>query len=141
MLRWKSLLLTCRLFPQPDKGSMRPILAVTALMLLIACGGRSYRTYPDNSSIQYLDASAGAVGGNLDATGVTMHYKGPLKDAVESLGPVEGKVSKRGAKKADALRELQAEAQKKNADGVYDVLVEIDGETVTASGVAFRFKR
>ena len=113
------------------------------LLLFIAthCAGRSYRTYPDNGSIVYLDSSVGPVGGNVDGTGGTMHYKGPLKDSIEDLGPIEAKVSKRGVKKSDVLRELQLQVQKKNADGVYEVLVTQDGETMEASGLAFRFKR
>lgn len=116
-------------------------LLLLCLFAVFACAGRSYRTYPDNGSIVYLDSSVGPVGGNVDGTGVTMHYKGPLKDSIEDLGPVEAKVSRRGVKRADVLRELQLQVQKKNADGVYDVLVTQDGETLEASGLAFRFRR
>jgi|GEM_PF-3577414 len=122
---------------------MTPMRYAPLLLLcaIFACAGRSYRTYPDNGSIVYLDSSVGPVGGNVDGTGVTMHYKGPLKDSIEDLGPIEAKVSKRGVKKADVLRELQLQLQKKSADGVYDVLVTQDGETMEASGLAFRFRR
>ena len=116
-------------------------LVLLLLFVASACAGRSYRTYPDNGSIVYLDSSVGPVGGNVDGTGVTMHYKGPLKDSIEDLGPIEAKVSKRGVKKADVLRELQLQVQNKNADGVYDVLVTQDGETIEANGLAFRFRR
>lgn len=121
-------------------ASLRKIIIV-ATFIAQACAGRSYRTYPENGSIEYLDSSVGPVGGHVDGTGVTMHYKGALKDSIEDLGPVEAKVSKRGVKKADVLRELQLKVQKLNADGVYDVLVTQDGETMEASGLAFRFKR
>ena len=126
-----------------DIPTMRALIGCLVVISSLSCAGREYRTYPDNGSMQYLDCSVQAVGGNLDATGVTMHYKGKLADSVESLGPLEAKASKRGVKKNDALRELQLAAQKKQADGVYDVLVvaDADGETMTASGIAFRFKR
>ena len=121
--------------------AIRRSLLLFLSVAVSACAGRSYRTYPDNGSIVYLDSSVGPVGGNVDGTGVTMHYKGPLKDSIEDLGPIEAKISKRGVKKADVLRELQLQVQKKNADGVYDVLVTQDGETMEASGIAFRFRR
>lgn len=120
---------------------MPKLLIIVVLVALHACAGRSYRTYPENGSISYLDCSVGAVGGKLDATGVTMHYKGQLKDTVNDLGAVEAKVSKARVTKSDVLRELQLQAQKKNADGIYDVLVTVDGETMEASGMAFKFKQ
>jgi len=78
---------------------MRALVGCLVVISSISCAGREYRTYPDNGSMQYLDCSVQAVGGNLDATGVTMHYKGKLADSVESLGPLEAKASKRGVKK------------------------------------------
>ena len=58
-------------------AARRSLLLIISIAAF-ACAGRSYRTYPDNGSIVYLDSSVGPVGGNVDGTGVTMHYKGVL---------------------------------------------------------------
>jgi hypothetical protein len=116
-------------------------LGLLSLAVLFACASKTRRDYPDNGQITYLDMTAGNPGGNLDTTGVTMHYKGPLKDSIEDLGVVDGKVSGRGKKKADVLKELQKEALKLKADGVYQVEYAQDGDTLKADGYAFRFKQ
>lgn len=116
-------------------------LSLISLILLIACASKTRREYPDNGQIMYFDLTAGNPGGNVDTTGVTMHYKGSFKDSIEDLGVVEGKVSGRGKKKADVLLEVQKEAIKLKADGVYQVEYSVDGDTLKADGFAFRFKQ
>lgn len=120
---------------------MLRLFSLLAFCLLIACAGKTRREYPDNGSIVYFDMTAGNPGGNVDTMGVTMHYKGALKDSIEELGVVDGSVSGRGKKKADVLKELQKEALKLKADGVYQVEYSVDGETLKADGYAFRFKQ
>ncbi len=116
-------------------------LALLSLALLFACASKTRREYPDNGQITYLDMTAGNPGGNLDTTGVIMHYKGPLKDNIEELGVVDGKVSGGGKKKADVLKEMLKEAAKLKADGVYQVEYTQDGDTLKADGYAFRFRQ
>ncbi len=117
------------------------LLLVLLLLLLAACASRKNRVYPDNGVLTYLDASAGNVGGNLDATGVEMHYRGPLKDSIEDIQLLEAYAAwQKGGRKA-ALRELQEKAQKLNADGIYDIQFADDSSGAEVSGIAFRFRR
>lgn len=117
------------------------LVFVSLFLLLAACASRKNRVYPDNGVLTYLDAGAGNVGGNLDSTGVQMHYRGPLKDSIEDIQLIEASAPwRKGGRKA-ALGELQQKAQKLNADGIYDIQFADDGSGTEASGIAFRFRR
>lgn len=120
---------------------MRRVAALALFFIVFGCASKTRREYPDNGKIVYFDMTAGNPGGNVDTMGVTMHYKGALGDSIVELGVVDGKVSGRGKTKADVLKELQKEAVKLKADGVYQVEYSVDGDTLKADGYAFRFKQ
>lgn len=123
------------------KKSLSVFLGLWLLGALVSCSSRQNRVYPDNGVLTYFDASAGTVGGNLDATGVQLHYKGALKDSIEDIQLIEASAShSKGGRKA-ALRELQEKAQKLGADGIYDIQFDSGSSEVSVSGIAFRFKR
>ncbi|MBV6492030.1 MAG: hypothetical protein LDLANPLL_00019 [Turneriella sp.] len=116
------------------------IVIACLLVLVFACASKTRRNYPDNGGIVYFDMNAGDPNGNVDTMGVMMYYKGPLSDTIEDLGVVSGKVSGRGKRKNDVLKELQKEAQNLKADGIYQIEYHVDGDTLSADGYAFRFK-
>jgi hypothetical protein len=120
---------------------MRTFVIVISLVLAFSCASKTRGDYPNNGSVTYLDMTAGNPGGVLDTTGVTMHYKGSFKDNIEDLGVVDAKVSGPGKKEADVLKELQKEAIRLKADGVYQVEFTKNGDTLKADGYAFRFKQ
>jgi hypothetical protein len=120
---------------------MRFSCAVVISVVLLACAGKTRREYPDNGSVDFLDMTAGGPGGALDTSEVTVHYKGALKDRIEELGLVEARVSGKDKKKPDVLRELQKEAAPLKADGIYQIEIKQDGDTLKADGYAFRFRQ
>lgn len=120
---------------------MRLILAGLCTCVLIACASKTRRSYPDNASFEFYDLTAGNPGGNLDSTGVTMHYQGPITDTIEDVGLVEAKVTAKTGGRAAVLTELQKEALKLKAEGIYQVEVKQDGDKWTADGYAFRYRQ
>lgn len=120
---------------------MRLLLITLAALAVITCASKTRRNYPDNSSFEFYDLAAGNPGGNVDPTGVTMYYQGPLTDTIEEVGLVEAKAEARKGGRAAVLNELQKEALKLKADGIYQVEVKRDGDTWTADGYAFRFRQ
>lgn len=120
---------------------MRRLLIVLCAVVACSCASKTRRTYPDNSSFVFYDLAAGNPGGNVDPTGVTMHYRGPLTDTIEEVGLVEAKATARSGGRAAVLTALQKEAVKLKADGIYEVEVRRDGDDWTADGYAFRFRQ
>lgn len=120
--------------------AMRLLFVVLMALAFTACASKTRRTYPDNGKLVFWDMAAGDPGANVDTTGVTMYYRGPIGDTIEELGIIEAKVEGPKKKRADALRELKKEAEKLKADGICEIEYERDGDTLKADGVAFRFK-
>lgn len=120
---------------------MRRLLFAFVAFAVIGCASKTRRNYPDNSSFVFYDLAAGNPGGNVDPTGVTMYYKGPITDTIEELGLVEAKAEARKGGRAAVLTALQKEAVKLKADGIYQVEVHRDGDDWTADGYAFRFRQ
>jgi hypothetical protein len=119
---------------------LRLALFIVLFVSLGACASKTRRTYPNNGKLVFWDMAAGDPGANVDTTGVTMYYRGPIGDTIEELGIIEAKVEGPKKKRADALRELKKEAEKLKADGICEIEYERDGDTLRADGVAFRFK-
>lgn len=120
---------------------MKKLLPLIFVFAVLHCSSRKDQVYPDNGTVSYIDMSAGSPGGALDTTGVEMHYRGSLKDSIEVLQLVEASAAQESGGKKAALAELQKQAQKLGADGIYDVQVKDDGKKAEASGYAFRFRR
>jgi hypothetical protein len=118
----------------------KSLAAVAALALVLGCASKTRRQYPDNGSFVFWDMTAGAARSDVDATGMTMYYKGPFVNTVEDLGVVEAEADGRKVSRADVLAGLQKKALALKADGIYQIELKRDGTTLKADGYAFRFR-
>lgn len=88
----------------------------------------------------YYDIKAGTSGGQLDTSEVRMYYRGALTDKIAVVGNVNGNASGAQKNKTVVLRQLRQQALQMKADGIYDVEYQDRGNTLYATGKAFRFK-
>ncbi|HRP69427.1 MAG TPA: hypothetical protein PLY93_07845 [Turneriella sp.] len=88
----------------------------------------------------YYDMKAGTSGGQLDTSEVRMYYRGALTDKITVVGNVNGSASGAQKNRTAVLRQLHQQALQMKADGIYDVQYQDRGNTLYATGKAFRFK-